>query len=135
MREEYRNKTPDNGDFWREKLSLEQSGDSMDGSGSADEDSGSELDEDKGRVHRTVNKRANKQFGGPWTKVHLRMNYSLIMLLFVLLIWLGYKISRIGQSSLAKIYFIFFLSNKRHETAYNKSKIVETRNYFYFHKR
>ena len=59
MREEYRNKTPDNGDFWREKFSLEQSGDSIDGSGSADEDSGSVLDEDKGRVYRTANKRAN----------------------------------------------------------------------------
>ena len=59
IREEYRNKTPDNGDFWREKFSLEQSGDGIDDSGSADEDSGSELDEDKGRVHRTTNKPAN----------------------------------------------------------------------------
>ena len=46
MREEYRNKTPDNGDFWREKSDFEQSGD--DGSGSADEASGSGEDEDKG---------------------------------------------------------------------------------------
>ena len=64
MREEYRNKTPDNGDFWREKnvFDVEQSGDgmdgtgpwmahdyrSMDGTGSADQDSGSEIEEDKG---------------------------------------------------------------------------------------
>ena len=46
MREEYRNKTPDNGDFWREKSDFEQSGDG--GSGSADEASGSGEDEDKG---------------------------------------------------------------------------------------
>ena len=51
MREEYRNKTPDNGDFWREKMAaLEHSGDDSDVTGSADEGStsGSSEDEDKG---------------------------------------------------------------------------------------
>ena len=48
MREEYRNKTPDNGDFWREKFDVEQSGDDADVTGSADDISGSEIEEDKG---------------------------------------------------------------------------------------
>ena len=48
MREEYRNKIPDNGDFWREKFDVEHSGDDTDTTGSADEDSGSGAEEDKG---------------------------------------------------------------------------------------
>ena len=48
MREEYRNKTPDNGDFWREKIDVEQSGDDAFITGSADDISGSEIEEDQG---------------------------------------------------------------------------------------
>lgn len=48
MREEYRNKTPDNGDFWREIIDVEQSGDGAYITGSADDISGSEIEEDQG---------------------------------------------------------------------------------------
>ena len=107
MREEYRNKTPDNGDFWREKSDFEQSGDG--GSGSADEASGSGEDEDK----------------GPFTDEFLTYHAAIRAI----------DMARDLDSRI--LFEISFFKNplKRHETADFKSKIVETGNNFHFYKR